>query len=292
MEANISAETAQNLESALHPHDLVPTTIRSEAAGLHLNLGELWRYRELLYFLTQRDIKVRYKQTLLGVAWVLIQPLGTMLIFTLVFTRFVRVDTGGMTYPLFALSGLVLWLFFANAISNSAGSLVLNSHLITKVYLPRMYLPAATIGTGLVDLGISLLILFAVAPFSGARLTLNLLMLPVFLLMIAVFALALGLLLSATTVKYRDVRQALPFLIQIWMFASPVIYPTSIVPAKWKWLLLINPIAAILEGFRAALTGLAFDWIHLGIAAAIILAILTTSLYFFRRVEDRFADFI
>jgi lipopolysaccharide transport system permease protein len=137
-----------------------------------------------------------------------------------------------------------------------------------------------------------LLVLIAVAPFSGAQLTVNALMLPVFLLMIAVFALALGLLLAAATVKYRDVRQALPFLIQIWMFASPVIYPTSIVPAKWKWLLMINPIAAILEGFRAALTGRAFDWVHLGIAAAIISVTLVASLYLFRRVEDSFADLI
>jgi len=291
MDVSISADTAQNLES-LPPHDLVPTLIRSEATGLHLNLGELWRYRELLYFLTLRDIKVRYKQTLLGVAWVLIQPLGTMLIFTLVFTRFVRVDTGGMSYPLFALSGLVLWLFFTNAITNSANSLVLNSHLITKVYLPRMYLPAATIGTGFVDLAISLTVLFVMAFFFGGRLTASLLMLPVFVLMIVVFALALGLLFAPVTVRFRDVRQALPFLIQIWMFASPVIYPISIVPAKWQWLLLINPIAPILEGFRASLTGRPFDWPHLGIAAAIVLATLIASLYLFRRAEDNFADVI
>lgn len=291
MDLNISSDTAQNIARSTR-QDLAPTVIRSEAAGIHLNLGELWKYRELLYFLTLRDIKVRYKQTLLGVAWVLIQPLGTMLIFTLVFTRFVRVDTGGMPYPLFALSGLVLWLFFANAISNSASSLVLNAHLITKVYLPRMYLPAATIGTGLVDLAISLMVLAVVAFFSGARLTANLVMLPVFILMITVFALALGFLFAAATVKFRDIRQALPFLIQIWMFASPVIYPISIVPPKWQWILLINPIAAILEGFRAALTGRAFDWVHLSIAAAIILATLVASLYVFRRAEDNFADVI
>ena len=291
MDVSISADTAQNLES-LPPHDLVPTLIRSEATGLHLNLGELWTCRELLYFLTLRDIKVRYKQTLLGVAWVLIQPLGTMLIFTLVFTRFVRVDTGGMSYPLFALSGLVLWLFFTNAITNSANSLVLNSHLITKVYLPRMYLPAATIGTGFVDLAISLTVLFVMAIFFGGRLTASLLMLPVFVSMIVVFALALGLLFAPVTVRFRDVRQALPFLIQIWMFASPVIYPISIVPAKWQWLLLINPIAPILEGFRASLTGRPFDWPHLGVAAAIVLATLIASLYLFRRAEDNFADVI
>jgi lipopolysaccharide transport system permease protein len=291
MDSNISADNATHLQNA-PDHALVPTLIRSEATGTQLNLGELWRYRELLYFLTQRDIKVRYKQTLLGVAWVLIQPLGTMLIFTLVFTRFVRVDTGGMSYPLFALSGLVLWLFFTNAITNSAHSLVLNSHLITKVYLPRMYLPAATIGTGLVDLAISLTVLFVMAVFSGGRLTTHAVMLPVLVLMMVAFALGLGLLFAALTVKYRDVRQALPFLIQIWMFASPVIYPISIVPPKWQWLFLINPIAPILEGFRAALTGRAFDCMHLSFAAAIILVTLIASLYLFRRAEDNFADVI
>jgi lipopolysaccharide transport system permease protein len=291
MDVNIQVNTAQYLESLPH-HSLIPTHIKSEAAGLRLNLGELWRGRELLYFLTQRDIKVRYKQTLLGVAWVLIQPLGTMLIFTLVFTRFVRINTGGMPYHLFALSGLVLWLFFANAITNSANSLVLNAHLITKVYLPRMYLPAATVGTGLVDLAISLFVLMVVAGFSGAKFSANILMLPVVILMIAVFALALGLLFAAATVKFRDVRQALPFLLQIWMFASPVIYPTSVVPEKWRWLLLMNPIAAILEAFRSVFSGTPFDWIHLAIAAAIILAILIGSLYVFRRAEDNFADLL
>jgi lipopolysaccharide transport system permease protein len=269
-----------------------PVVIESEESGVRFDLGELWRYRELLYFLTLRDIKVRYKQTLLGVTWVLIQPLLTMLIFTLVFNRFVRLETGKMPYPLFALSGLVLWFFFANAVTNCASSLVLNAHLITKVYFPRMYIPAATIGTGLVDLAVSLLLLIAVAFYYGTAWTWSALLLPVFILMLALLALGVGFLFAAFTVKYRDLRHALPFLIQIWMFASPVIYPLSIVPERWRWFVLINPIAAILEGFRAALSGRAFDWLHLSIAAAIILTTFALSLYIFRRAEDNFADII
>jgi lipopolysaccharide transport system permease protein len=266
--------------------------IESEQTGVRLNLGELWRFRELLYFLTLRDIKVRYKQTLLGIAWVLIQPFLTMLIFSLVFSRFVKVNTGTMPYPLFALSGLMLWLFFANAVTNSTASLVLNAQLITKVYFPRMFIPAATVGTGLVDSGISLLLLIAVAIYYGTAWTLSALLLPLFILLMALFALGVGLIFASLTVKYRDLRHALPFLIQLWMFASPVVYPASVVPAKWHWLLVINPIAAILEGFRAALTGAAIDWQNTLIAFAIILFVLIVSLYIFRRAEDGFVDVI
>lgn len=273
-------------------HDLAPTLIQSEAAGVSLSLRELWIYRELLYFLTLRDIKVRYKQTLLGIAWVLIQPLLTMLIFSLVFNRFVRVDTGGMPYPLFALSGLVLWLFFANAVTNSASSLVLNSQLVTRVYFPRMYIPAATIGTGLVDLAVSMLLLGGLALYYGVAWTWSLLLLPVFVLIMALLGLGVGFLFASLSVKYRDLRHALPFMIQIWMFASPVIYPISVVPQSWRWLFLMNPIAAILEGFRGAFTGRAPDWTHLLISAALTLAVLLISVYVFRRAEDNFADMI
>jgi lipopolysaccharide transport system permease protein len=266
--------------------------IESEQLGVRLNLAELWRFRELLYFLTLRDIKVRYKQTLLGIAWVLLQPLLTMLIFTLVFNRFVRVNTGAMPYPLFALSGLMLWLFFANAVTNSAASLVLNAQLITKVYFPRMFIPAATVGTGLVDSGISLLLLVLVAFYYGTSWTLSALLLPLFVLMMALFALGVGLIFASLTVKYRDLRHALPFLIQLWMFASPVVYPANLVPEKWRWILVINPIAPILEGFRASLVGNALDWQHILIALAIIMFVLIVSLYIFRRAEDGFVDVI
>jgi len=266
--------------------------IRSEEAGVQLNLGELWQYRELLYFLTLRDIKVRYKQTLMGVAWVIIQPLTTVLIFTLVFNRFVRLDTGSLPYPLFALSGLLLWLFFANAVTNSTHSLVINANLITKVYFPRMFIPAASVGAGLVDLGVAFLLLIVLGFYYGVVLTLNILLLPLFVLMMALLALGVGLLSAAFTVKYRDLRHALPFITQLWMFASPVIYPTSIVPERWKWLVIINPAAGIIEGFRASLTGRPFDWVNVSISAVITLAVLVCAVYIFRRFEDTFADVV
>jgi lipopolysaccharide transport system permease protein len=268
------------------------TRIKSEEAGVDLNLGELWQFRELLYFLTLRDIKVRYKQTVMGVAWVIIQPLLTVLIFTLVFNRFVRFETGPLPYPLFALSGLLLWLFFANAVTNSTNSLLSNSNLITKVYFPRLFIPAASVGAGLVDLGVAFLLLVTLCIYYGLALKLTLLLIPFLILLMALLALGVGLLSAATTVKYRDLRHALPFIIQLWMFASPVIYPASLVPPKWKWLLLINPVAGIIEGFRAALTGQPFDYLHLSISAAITFVLLIFSVYVFRRFEDTFADVV
>jgi lipopolysaccharide transport system permease protein len=266
--------------------------IKSEEAGVELGLGELWKYRELLYFLTLRDIKVRYKQTVMGLAWVIIQPLTTMLIFTLVFNHFVRLDAGPLPYPLFALSGLLLWLFFANAVTNSTNSLVSNSNLITKVYFPRLFIPAASVGAGLVDLAVAFLLLIALTFYYGVTPTSNLLLLPLFILMMTLLALGVGLLSAALTVKYRDLRHALPFIIQLWMFASPVIYPTNIVPEKWKWLLTINPVAGIIEGFRASLSGGLFDWTHISISAAITIVLLLSSVYIFRRFEDTFADVV
>src|SRR4030095_1922977 len=266
--------------------------IRSEEAGVELNLPELWHSRELLHFLTLRDIKVRYKQTLMGLAWVIIQPLMTMLIFTLVLHRCVRLEAVSLPYPLFALSGLLLWLFFANAVTNSTHSLVSNANLITKVYFPRMFIPAASVGAGLVDLTVSFILLIALSFYYGIALTFNILVLPLFVLMMALLALGVGLLSAAVTVKYRDLRHALPFIIQLWMFASPVIYPASIVPEKWKWLVTINPVAGIIEGFRASLTGSPFDWVHVIISAVITLALLGGSVYVFRSLEDTFADVV
>ena len=235
---------------------------------------------------------VRYKQTLMGLAWVIIQPLGTMLIFTLVFNRFVRLDAGPLPYPLFALSGLLLWLFFANAVTNSTNSLISNANLITKVYFPRMFIPAASVGAGLVDLGVAFLLLIVMCFYYGVSITLHILFLPLFILLMTLLALGVGLLSAALTVKYRDLRHALPFIIQLWMFASPVIYPTSVVPQKWKWLLTVNPVAGIIEGFRASLTGQPFNWFHLSVSVAITLAVLICSVYIFRRFEDTFADVV
>lgn len=288
----VAQDAAVSLSEELAEAEKPYAFIKSEQEGVQLNLTELWDFRELLYFLTLRDVKVRYKQTLMGIAWVLIQPLLTMFIFTLVFGRFVKVDTGTMPYPLFALSGLLLWLFFANAVTNSTQSLIVNANLITRVYFPRMFVPAASVAAGIVDMSVAFLLLIGLALYFGVSLSWNNLLLPVFIVLIALLALGVGLLSSALTVKYRDLRHALPFLIQIWLFASPVIYPVSLVPENWRLLVLLNPVAGILEGFRAALMGSPFNWPHIAIAAGITLLVLVSAAYVFRRVESSFADVI
>jgi homopolymeric O-antigen transport system permease protein len=287
-----TSTSVQNVLASSTLPDIPRVVIESEDSGVQLNLGDLWFYRELLYFLTLRDIKVRYKQTLMGAAWVVIQPLMTMLIFTLVFNKFARLDTKDIPYPLFAYSGLLLWTFFSNAVTNGTYSLVNNSHLVTKVYFPRVFIPAAALAAGLVDLGIASLLLIALAIYYGVSPSWGVLLVPLIVLLAAMLALGVGLLASALTVKYRDLRHALPFIMQFWMFASPVIYPTNIVPEQWRWILLINPMTGILEGFRAALTGQAFDWTLIAISALAATILLAVAFYVFRGLEDTFADVI
>ena len=272
--------------------DIPHVVIESEESGVQLNLGDLWPHRELLYFLTLRDIKVRYKQTLMGATWVVIQPLMTMLIFTLIFNKFARLNTKDIPYPLFAYSGLVLWTFFSNAVTSGTYSLVNNSHLVTKVYFPRFFIPAASVGAGLVDLGIASLLLIPLALYYGVRPGWTIALLPLFVLLAAILALGTGMLVSALTVKYRDLRHALPFIMQFWMFASPVIYPTSIVPESWRWILLANPMTGVIEGFRAALTGQEIDWVFVAVSAITGCVLLAVAFYVFRSLEDTFADVI
>jgi len=285
-------EGAEPSETRPPTHGMPHTLIRSEESGVQLNLGDLWSYRELLYFLTWRDIKVRYKQTAMGVAWVVAQPLLTMLIFTLVFNRFARFDTGAMPYPLFAYAGLLVWTFFASAVSSGTNSLIGNTSLVTKVYFPRAFIPAAAVGAGLVDLGVGSLLLAALAAYYGVNVTWSLLLLPVFVLIAAALALGAGMLASALTVKYRDLRHALPFLMQFWMFASPVIYPARVVPEEWRWMLFLNPMTGVIEGFRASLAGHALDWPLVAASAATAIVLLAFAFYVFRRLEDTFADVI
>ncbi|MDQ3804713.1 MAG: ABC transporter permease [Acidobacteriota bacterium] len=257
-----------------------------------VNLGDLWAYRELLYFLVWRDVKVRYKQTVLGVLWAVLQPLFMMVVFTVFFGRLAGVQTGDVPYPLFAYVGLVPWTFFANAVSASGNSLVGNAHLITKVYFPRLIVPASAVGAGLVDFALAFAILVAIMAFYGVRLSAHVLMAPVMLALTVLFTLGVGTWLSALNVKYRDVRFALPFLIQLWLFISSVIVPSRAVPEKWRPLLILNPVSAIIEGWRAALLGLRFDWPALAAAAGLTLAALVSSAYYFRRVERDFSDII
>ena len=287
---SVEADAADDSFTPLHEGPRI--LIESEESGVRLNLGEVWDYRELLYFLTLRDIKVRYKQTLMGAAWVIIQPLMMMLIVTLVFNRFARLDAGPMPYPLFAYSGLLLWTFFASGVTNGTNSLVSNSNLITKVYFPRLFIPAAAVGAGLFDLGIASLLLVALAVYYGVAFTWGLLLLPIFVVLATVLALGVGMMVAALTVKYRDLRHALPFVIQFLMFASPVIYPSRIVPGRWRWLLVVNPLTGIIEGFRAALTGEALDWTLIAASAVVSFALLVFAVYVFRRAEDSFADVI
>lgn len=258
---------------------------------VNLDLRGLWAYRELLYFLMWRDIKVRYKQTLLGATWVVIQPLATMFVFTFFFGKLVGTPDG-MPYPLFAYTGLLPWTFFSNAVSNSSNSLVGSSHLITKVYFPRMIVPVAAVAAGLIDLAIASLILIGMTLYYGVALTQSMLLLPLFIVLTTLLALGLGLLVSALSVKYRDIRHALPFVLQLWMFASPIIYPSSVVAENMRWTLNLNPVTGIIEGFRSALVGRAVDWTAVEISAVVTIVLLISAAYAFRRIEKDFADLI
>jgi lipopolysaccharide transport system permease protein len=266
--------------------------IEPSKSWVALNLRDLWTYRELLYLLTWRDVKVRYKQTLLGATWAIIQPLFTMVIFTLFFGKLAGIPSNGVPYAIFAYAGLLPWTFFSNAVTNSSNSLVGSSNLITKIYFPRMMIPGAAVGAGLVDFAIAFIILIGLMIFYGVAVSLNILMLPLLVALATILATGVGMWMSALNVKYRDIRYALPFLIQLWMFLSPVIYPLSMVPEKWRWVLMLNPMTGIIEGFRSALFNWEFNWVALLLSAGITLALLVSSAYIFRRMEKNFADII
>lgn len=267
--------------------------IRPSKSSIAIDLRDLWAYRELLYFLTWRDLKVRYKQTVLGVAWAIIQPFFTMLIFTLFFGKLAGLPSDGVPYPVFVYAGLLLWTFFSNAVSHSGNSLVGNANLLTKVYFPRMIIPGAAVGAGLVDFFIAFGVLIVLMVYYGVSITWSIVMLIPLVALTTLLALAVGMWTSALNVKYRDIRYALPFVIQLWMFVSPVIFPSSFVPQKWRWVLALNPLTGIIEGFRAALFGRKpFDWIALASSTAITLVLLVYAAYTFRRMERSFADIV
>ena len=263
----------------------LPQVIRI-SAGRRLRLLEirdLWAYRELLYFLAWRDVKVRYKQTALGAGWAILQPVASMLVFTLFFGKLARIPTDGIPYPIFVYAGLLPWTFFANAVTASGDSLVANSNLITKVYFPRMLIPGAAVAAGLVDFAISAVVFLVMMPLYAVGIQWRMLMAAPLLALTVLVALAFGMWIAALNVKYRDVRYAVPFMIQLWMFVTPVIYPVTIVPRRWRWLLYVNPMSGIIQGYRSALLGRALDWTGLLLASAIMLAMLTYSAYAFRR---------
>jgi lipopolysaccharide transport system permease protein len=294
---DIVPKTASNVPPELHHQttslpDQPVVTVAPTRLWVALDLRDFWVYRELLYFLTWRDLKVRYKQTLIGITWVVLQPLLMTLVFTVFLGMFARVPSDGPPYPLFAYSGLLLWLFFSSTIGGTSNSLVGSANLITKIYFPRLIIPTAATAARLVDLVIGFIILIGLMIYYHSPIHRTIVMLPVIIAMISLLALAIGMWTSALNVKYRDVGVVMPVLIQLWMFASPIVYPSTLVPAKYRWLYNLNPLAAILEGFRACLFGRQFDWPALSLTAAVILALLAYSAYEFRRMEKSFADMV
>lgn len=266
--------------------------IEAGKSWVALNLRDLWAYRELLYFLVWRDIKVRYKQTVLGAAWAILQPLVTMIIFTYFFGKLARVPTEGVPYPIFFYTGLLLWTYFSNAVTSGANSLIGNTNLITKVYFPRLIIPASAVGAGLVDFAIASVLLIGLLVYYRFPVTPGYAMLIPLVALTTGFALGMSVWLAALNVRYRDVRYALPFLIQVWLFVSPIIYPSSLVPEEWRWMMLLNPLTGIIESFRASLFGKEFHWLALGYSTLFTLLLLVYSSYTFRRMEKHFAEFI
>ena len=268
------------------------TKIKPSGSWIHLDIRELLRHRELFYFLTLRDVKIRYKQTAIGVAWAVLQPVLTVAIFTVIFSRFAQFDTGKIPYPLLALSGLIIWLFVHNAISMASTSFVSNTNLVTKVYFPRIILPASAALAGLVDLAISLVILTLFAIYYRTIVTWQVALAPIFLVMAIVLTISFGTLFSALNVRFRDVKFALPFMLQVWMIASPVFYPASILSEKWRLVFAINPLTGILDGFRSSLFGVAFDWQVIGISLVSTVVVALFSLFVFKWMEADFADIV
>ncbi len=287
------AEHAKDSGRALYHLPEKPLiVIEPHRSWVALNLRDLWAYREVFHFLVWRDIKVRYKQTVFGVAWAIIQPLFLMLAFAFFFGQLVRVSSDGAPYPVWVYVGILPWTFFSNALANSGNSLIGNSNLITKVYFPRLIIPSAAIAAGLLDFAIAFTLLLGFIPFYGLGLSWSILMLPPLVLLVTLLALAVGIWTSALNARYRDVRHALPFMIQLWMFATPIIYPLSIVPQEYRWIIALNPLTGIVEGFRAALFGWPFDWWALAFSATITLLLFVFFVYVFRRMESSFADVI
>lgn len=268
------------------------TTIRPGGFMASLNLAEIWKYRELLYFLTLRDIKIRYKQTLIGVTWAILQPVLTTAIFTVIFSNFARFDTGNVPYPLFALSGLILWLYVHTSISLASTSFVNNTNLVTKVYFPRLIVPIATSLATLFDLIFGVIILAGMMVYYGVAVTAQTILAPLFIVLALIVAVTFGTLFSALNVRFRDVKFALPFLLQVWMIASPIFYPTNLLSEKWKLVFALNPMTGILDGFRSALFGAPFDWPVIAVSCGSLLVLALISLLVFKSMEDSFADLI
>jgi lipopolysaccharide transport system permease protein len=269
--------------------------IEPRSGLIAVDFRELWRHRELLYFLMWRDVKVRYKQTVLGVAWAVLVPVLSMLVFTVIFGNFAGLkDTlpAGLqnAYPVYVYAGLLPWLLFSSAISLGGLSLVNQQQLLTKIYFPRLFVPTATVGGALVDMGISFGVFLALMAFYGIMPSLEIVFLLPLVLLTAMASLGIAFLLSALTVSYRDFKFVIPFLVQIWQFLSPVVYPSTIIPEQYRWLLALNPLTGIIDGFRSALLGTPMPWLTLGLSSLSTIALLAVGVIYFRNTERRFAD--
>lgn len=279
--------------SAVSPPEIPVLVIEPSKGWVSLKLRELWDYRELLYFLTWREVKVRYKQTAIGAAWALIQPLFTMLVFSLFFGRLAKMPSDGIPYPVFSLAGLVPWTFFANGLAQSSNSLVGSANLITKVYFPRLAIPISAILSGVLDFLIAFLLLLGLMAWYGVFPGLAVLWLPSLLLLALTTALGVGLWLSALNVEYRDVRYVIPFLTQFWMFATPIAYPSSLLQEPWKTVYGLNPMVGVVEGFRWALLGKgSAPGAMLVVSAVAAVALLVSGAFYFRRMEKNFSDLV
>jgi lipopolysaccharide transport system permease protein len=288
---NLAAEPGHGFPSTIVLEEPL-IKIRPGRSTVGFELKEAWVHRELLYFLIWRDLTVRYRQTLLGVAWVILQPLLTALVFTVFFSKLARVPSGTVPYALFAYAALLPWMFFSNAVSTSCYSLISNSYIITKVYFPRLLIPVSVIGVRFVDFLVASVPLALMMLWYGFGVRFSMLMVPVLVAEITIFTLGVSVWFSVLNIKYRDVGTLLPVLIQLWMFVSPIIYPAILVPPKWRLVYSLNPIAGIVGGLRAALYGGAFDWTSIAISAVVTLVSFAYCVYAFCRWEENLIDIL
>ena len=253
---------------------------------------ELWNYRELLRFLVVRDVKVRYKQTVLGGLWAILQPFMNMVVFTIFFGHLAKIPSEGLPYPIFVYTALLPWQFFSGGIGSSGNSLVANSNLISKVYFPRMIIPAASLGAGCLDFLIAFGMLILMMVYYGIYPGLGIFLFPFLMVLVAVAALGVGMILAALNVAYRDFRYVIPFLVQFWLFATPVIYPVSIVPEQWRWVINLNPMAGLITGIRSSLLNLPLSWTDILISGTMSIGLFVIGIFYFKKMERRFADII
>lgn len=267
--------------------------IEKRSGPLDIDWSALWEYRELGYILIWRDVTVRYKQTAIGVTWVILQPLITMLIFTAIFSILAKVPSDGVWYPVFSLTALLPWTYFSQAVTRASESVVTNAKIVSKIYFPRLWLPLAMVVSPLIDFALSMILLFGLLLYAGIPISWKIVTLPAFILLAMFTALGLSLFTSAMNVRYRDVGHAIPFVIQIWMYLSPIVYPVSLVPEQWRWLYGLNPMAGVIEGFRWALLGRTVpDLVVMAESMVVLLLVVITGLVYFRKMEKQFADII